>query len=194
VFVASICLCSAQKNYNPLPPQVAFISNGKFTGTLRTQFGTFVTKGTIDYLAAANPGDTEYEQREVVLEFGLETTSTWEVETKDQIDTYEMTDLADTCLHQTFTETDGTYPQCTAWTQNRNGAYLQNCTIYYSSVDVADLSVAVVLSAKNQLVSYNDQIILFGQFVEGETVTMTEQGSVAPVPSDFPIPPECTSS
>jgi len=186
--LACVTLCVGQKNYNPLPPQVAFISKGKFTGTFRTGLGTLVTSGSIDYLAGA----TEYEHRTVILEFGLETTDTWEVETSAQIDTWEVADVVpDTCLHQTFSESDGTYPQCTAWTVNGLGVYFQNCTIFFDAVSVADLSVAVVLNAQNQLVSYNDQIKILGQFVEGETVTMNEQGNSPPSPSDFGRPSLC---
>jgi len=194
LIVVLIAICSAQKNYNPLPPEVAFISGGKFTGSLRTPVGSLLTKGSIDYLAAAKPGDTEYEKREVVLEFGLETTKTWEVETTHQIDTWEISDLfPDNCLHQTFDEESGMYPECNAWTRNAFGAYVQNCTIYWGPADLADLSIAVVLSSNNQLVTYNDQIVLIGQFVESESVTMTEQGSTPPTPSDFIRPSVCNS-
>jgi len=195
LLVLAVAICCAQKNYNPLPPQVAFISSGQLVGTIRTNIGSLPTKGSISYLAAVNPGDTEYEKREVIIEFGLEQTNTWEVETNSQIDTWEITNIdPTTCFHQTFDEASGTYPQCTAWTKTPGGQYLQNCTISLDSIQLADLSVAVVLSDKNQLVSYNDQIMAFGQFVEGETVTMTQQGSTPPSPSDFTRPSACDGS
>jgi len=185
-------VCSAQKNYNPLPPQVQFISDGKFVGTLRTQVGSLPTRGSIVYLAGKNDGDTEYEKREVILEFGLEQTNTWEVETPEKIDTWEVASIdPETCFHQTFSEGDGSYPDCTPWLVDSRGVFFQNCTIHWDIVDVADLSVAVVLSPTNQLVEYHDQIFLLGQFVEGETVRMASQGTAPPSPSDFARPSVC---
>jgi len=191
LLVAQICV--AQRNYNPLPPQVRFVSNAQFTGALRTPLGTFPTTGSMSYLAASSPGGTEYEKREIVVEFGLEQTNTWEVETQQQIDLWEITSLIpDTCLHQTYGDNDGTYPDCTPWSQNPQGAWIQNCTISIG-IRLADLSVAVVLSPSNLLQSYNDQIFLLGNFFEGETVTVHSQGTTAPMPADFTRPSICDS-
>jgi len=189
LLVAQICV--AQNNYNPLPPQVKFVSNAQFSGTLRTPLGSFPTTGTLSYLSAAQTGGTEYEKREVIVEFGLEQTNTWEVETQAQIDTWEISSLIpDVCFHQTFDQGSGTYPECTPWTQNSQGAYIQNCSIAYG-IRLADLSVAVLLNSASQLHTYHDQIFLLGNFVEGETVLVGMQGSSPLEPPAFNRPSSC---
>jgi len=187
---------SAQKNYNPLPPQVAFISNGRFRGTIRSQFGELQTRGHIAYLAGKTPADFEYERRELQVDLIggiIEITNTWEVETPSKIDTWEITSvLPDDCFLQTFAGEQ--FPTCDPWVRTSEGLYLQNCTIFLDGIDLAHLSIAVVLSASNQLVSYTDSITLVGEFIESETLYMESQGSVPPTVVDFTRPSICNSA
>src|SRR5262249_20025232 len=50
----------------PLPPQVRFISNGKFTGTLQTEGVTLPITGTLAYLT----GDIQYLKLQVSFDTG----------------------------------------------------------------------------------------------------------------------------
>jgi len=78
----------AQQNFNPLPPQVRFISNGKFTGTLQTRRlpHPLPITGTIAYLT----GDIEYEKISVDTPRDIPITSnTWLKQTSTDINEWE---------------------------------------------------------------------------------------------------------
>ena len=199
VTLVALCFSAAparaQQNYNPLPPQVAFISNGKFTGTLQIQGnGPFPIKGSIAYLT----GDIEYLRISVVTETGQQLTSdSWEVETTTVINEWEVpvSTFPTTCLNEVLT--GASYPQCTPWTPTnvKMHIYSQECTVTAQG-NKTTLKSSAQLSSDNKLVKLQLNANSTGDNSQGTdflTITMTSQGTTPPVPSDFNRPNICNA-
>jgi hypothetical protein len=193
----------AQQNFNPLPPQVAFISNGKYTGTLRIQgvnAPPLQFTGSIAYLT----GDIEYEHISVdptaaQLPTGvpLITSDTWLVETATAINEWEIVST-----FPNICRTEVLSPQCNAWSRTPRGIYVQTCTVTEQGKQTT-LEKAVQLSTDNKLVQYSETATIdlnlgalgLVPLVEsGITITMTSQGTTPPVPSDFNRPSICPAA
>jgi hypothetical protein len=76
------------QTFTPLPPQVAFISNGKYTGTLIVDGKTMPITGAIEYLT----GDIHYLKIEVDPTTGAQliTSDTWLTQTATAIKQWEI--------------------------------------------------------------------------------------------------------
>ena len=193
----------AQKNFNPLPPQVAFISNGKFTGTLNQGNGPLPITGTIAYLT----GQIQYEKISVVPEGTQIISNSWLVETQQSINQWAIVSTSpNTCRQEVLS--GASYPQCNAWGRTPRGLYVQKCTVTAQG-NKTTFEKAVQLSSDNKLVQYSEYAIvedengnsqgnliqlkdvLTGDVIfvtQALTVTMTSQGTTPPVPSDFVDP------
>jgi hypothetical protein len=196
----------AQKNFNPLPPQVAFISNGKFTGTLNQGNGPLPITGTIAYLT----GQIQYEKISVVPEGTQIISNSWLVETQQSINQWAIVSTSpNTCRQEVLS--GASYPQCNAWGRTPRGLYVQKCTVTAQG-NKTTFEKAVQLSSDNKLVQYSEYAIvedengnsqgnliqlkdvLTGDVIfvtQALTVTMTSQGTQPPVPSDFNRPSIC---
>jgi hypothetical protein len=196
----------AQQNFNPLPPQVKFISNGKFTGTLKTQGNTLPLIGKIAYLT----GDIAYLKIEVdPTGAQLITSDTWLVETNQSINEWEIVSTSpNTCRQEVLS------PRCTAWARTPRGLYFQKCTVTAQG-NKTSLQNVVTLTPDNKLVQMsqsatvededgntqgtfpvNDPLSLTGGVIfvtDILTITMTEQGTTPPVPADFNRPDICNA-
>jgi len=200
----------AQQNFIPLPPQVAFISSGKFTGTLKTQGNTLPLIGKIAYLT----GDIVYEKIEVdPTGAQLITSNSWLVQTNQSINEWEIVSTSpNTCRQEVLS--GKSYPQCTPWARTPRGIYVQKCTVTAQG-NKTTLETAVQLSTDNKLVQMSqsatvededgntqgtfpvqDPLSLTGGVINVTdvlTITMTSQGTTPPVPSDFNRPDICNA-
>jgi hypothetical protein len=94
------------------------------------------------------------------------------------------------------------FPQCTAWTRNFQGAWLQECTVTAQG-NKTTLDSSVTLDNTNQLVALQENATIKGEnnnsqanesdITNSITITMTSQGNTAPVPSDFNLPSICNA-
>ena len=194
------------QNFTPLPPQVKFIKDGKFTGTLLIEGKTLPITGAIDYLT----GDTQYLKMSVDREGQLITSDTWLKQTSTAINQWEIVSTdPTTCRKEVLS--GASYPQCNAWSRNSNGLYVQKCTVTAQG-NKTTLDRVVQLSSDNQLVQMTENATITGEngnspsnltpvinplgppgsfiFVtDSLTITMTEQGTVPPTPPMSPIYP-----
>jgi len=206
------------QNFTPLPPQVKFIKDGKFTGTLLIEGKTLPITGAIDYLT----GDTQYLKISVDREGQLITSDTWLKQTSTAINQWEIVSTdPTTCRKEVLS--GASYPQCNAWSRNSNGLYVQKCTVTAQG-NKTTLDRVVQLSSDNQLVQMTENATITGEngnspsnltpvinplgppgsfiFVtDSLTITMTEQGTVPPIPpnvpnlpSPFNLPSICNAS
>jgi hypothetical protein len=148
----------AQQNFNPLPPQVAFINNGKYTGTLLIEGKTLPITGTLAFLA----GVTEYLHISVDTEGQLITSDTWEILSPTPvINEWEIVSTdPTTCRKEVLS--GASFPQCTAWSRNARGVYYQKCTVTAQG-NKATSDTAVVLSSDNKLVSLREDTTITGE-------------------------------
>lgn len=183
----------------PLPPQVAFISNGKYTGTLQFQGNTQPITGTLAYLT----GSTEYLKISVDTEGQQITSNSWLVLIPTVINEWEIVStFPNTCRKEVLS--GASYPQCTAWTRTPRGLYSLQCTVTAQG-NKATLDFLVQLSADNKLVQMVEKATITGENDNSQgneesdtttnsiTITMTEQGTTPPVPSDFNRPSICNA-
>jgi len=206
------------QNFTPLPPQAKFIKDGKFTGTLLIEGKTLPITGAIDYLT----GDTQYLKISVNREGQLITSDTWLKQTSTAINQWEIVSTdPTTCRKEVLS--GASYPQCNAWSRNSNGLYVQKCTVTAQG-NKTTLDRVVQLSSDNQLVQMTENATITGEngnspsnlspvinplgppgsfiFVtDSLTITMTEQGTVPPIPpnvpnlpSPFNLPSICNAS
>ena len=206
------------QNFTPLPPQVKFIKDGKFTGTLLIEGKTLPITGAIDYLT----GDTQYLKISVDREGQLITSDTWLKQTSTAINQWEIVSTdPTTCRKEVLS--GASYPKCNAWSRNSNGLYVQKCTVTAQG-NKTTLDRVVQLSSDNQLVQMTENATITGEngnspsnltpvinplgppgsfiFVtDSLTITMTEQGTVPPtppnvpnLPSPFNLPSICNAS
>jgi hypothetical protein len=209
VTLVALCLSAAparaQANFNPLPPQVAFISVGKFSATLKTKGNSLPLTGSIAYLT----GDIAYEKISVdPTGAQLITSDTWLVLTSQSINEWEIVStFPNTCRQEVLS------PKCTGWARTPRGIYVQKCTVTAQG-NKTTLNFAVQLSSNNKLVQMSEtstiedengntqgnlipvKDVLTGDviFVTNSLVlTMTSQGTTPPVPSDFNRPDICNA-
>jgi hypothetical protein len=177
----------AQQNFSPLPPQVGFISNGKYTGTLQIQGLTLPITGTLAYLA----GGTEYLHISVNTE-GMITSDTWQETVPTVINEWEILSIfPTTCVKEVLSGTS--FPQCTAWSRNTQGMYSQECTVTAQG-NKATLDRLATLSGDNKLVNLQENATININEIDvtaSINITMTEQGTTPPTPSDFNRPGIC---
>jgi len=193
------------QNFTPLPPQVKFIKDGKFTGTLQ-KFRLphpLPIQGTIAYLT----GDIEYMKISVDTH-GPITSNTWLIQTSTDINEWETVSTFQTSCRQEVLSGDS-YPQCTAWARTPRGLYVQKCTVTAQG-NKTTLDRVVQLSSDNKLVQVleyaNDnsqgELIPVKDLLTGDDIfvtdvlkiTMTSQGTTPPVPADFNRPDICNAS
>jgi hypothetical protein len=178
----------AQITIPPLPPEVKFISNGKYTGTLQTLGITLPIKGTLAYLT----GDTQYIKLEVSVDIlGQQITRDSSVtNTPTAINEWEIVSTdPTTCQEEVLS--GASYPQCTAWSRTPRGLYISECTVTVQG-NKATLDFSVQLSSDNKLVQMSQNTTI-GGMTDTITVTMTEQGTTPPIPSDFNPPSICSA-
>jgi hypothetical protein len=178
----------AQNILPPLPPQVTFISNGKYTGTLQTLGITLPITGTLAYLT----GDIQYSKLQVSVDIlGQQITRDSSVtSTQTAINEWETVSTdPTTCQKEVLS--GASYPQCTAWSRNPQGLYISNCTVTVQGKE-ATLDFKVQLSSDNKLVQMRQNTTI-GGVMDSITITMTEQGTTPPIPSDFNPPSICSA-
>ena len=175
----------------PFPPQVTFISNGKYTGTLQTHGVTQPITGTLQYLS----GDTQYIKLQVSFDNpgGHQITrDSWVISTPNvtpaAITECDIASTDPTTCRKDVLSGDS-YPQCTAWSRTPRGLYISECTVTVLG-DQATFDFTVQLSADNQLVQLKENITI-GSKTDTINITMTSQGTTPPVPSDFNRPSIC---
>jgi hypothetical protein len=95
----------------PVPPQVKFISNGQYDGTLQIQGNTVPITGTIEYLTTA----TTHNLKILIDPEGQQPHQSWVVQNSTAIDEWEIVNPTDpkTCRMKVLS--GDSYPQCTAW-------------------------------------------------------------------------------
>ena len=180
----------------PFPPQVSFISNGKYKGTLRTQGMTLPITGTLDYLAGTN-----IYLHVSVDTGGLQNTSdSWLTSTATVINEWETVSTDPTTCRKEVLSGDS-YPQCTAWNRTPSNTYSLECTFTVQGRK-ATLDFLAVLSPDNKLVQLkenatiwivDDKFWKWAAVTDSVTIIMTEQGTTPPVPSDFDLPSICNT-
>jgi hypothetical protein len=183
------------QSFTPLPPQVAFISNGKYTGTLETQGMTLPITGTVAYLT----GQINYLKISVDTGGQQITSNSWVITTPTVINKWEIVSTHPTTCRTKVLSGDS-YPQCTAWSET-NGIWSRECTVTAQG-NKTTLNFLARLSPNNQLVSLQE-IATLGEndnsqgnetdLVDSVTITMTSQGTTPPVPSDFNRPSICNA-
>jgi len=184
----------------PFPPQVRFISNGKYKGTLQTQGMTLPITGTLEYLA----GDTDYLHVSVDTREQQITSDSWVTSTATVIPTvineWETVSTDPTTCRKEVLSGDS-YPECTAWNRTPSNTYSLECTVTVQG-NKATLDFLAVLSADNQLVQLkenatiwfvDDKLWKWAAVKDSVTIIMTEQGTTPPAPSDFDLPSICNA-
>jgi hypothetical protein len=183
------------QTFTPLPPQVAFISNGKYTGTLQIQGKTLPITGTLAYLTGA----TEYLHISVDTEGQQITSNSWLTVIPTVINEWEIVSTFPTTCRKEVLSGDS-YPQCTAWNRTPRGLYSLECTVTAQG-NKATLDILAQLNNSNQLVQLQENIKGENDNSQGNesdmtdsiTITMTEQGTTPPVLSDFNRPSICNA-
>jgi hypothetical protein len=198
------------------PPEVTFIADGKYTGTLVIDGKTMPITGSIAYLVS---GPTRYLHISVDTEGQLITSDTWLVQTATAINQWEIVSTdPTTCRKEVLSEKS--YPQCSTfvgggWPRTQRGVYVLQCpkpaTVQGNKVTLQSIAT---LSPTNQLVSMQQDITITGQNGDSPSnltpvftgplgtvlvtssilITMTEQGTTPPIPSDFNRPDICNAS
>jgi hypothetical protein len=197
--------CGAPSLFS-FPPQVAFISNGQYEGTLQSQGITLPITGTLQYLT----GQLEHIKLHVSVDTGNQqiTSDSWVTRTPTVINEWEILSTDPTTCRKEVLSGDS-YPRCTAWNRTPTGAYSLECTVTVLG-NKATLDVLADLSDDNKLVQLQqntaisditDPISAITDSVSGITgitgltdsitIIMTEQGTTPPVPSDFDLPSIC---
>jgi len=211
VTLVALCFSAAparaQQNFSPLPPQVAFISDGKFTATLDQGNGPLPLTGSIAYLT----GQIQYEKISVDTEGQLITSNSWLVQTNQSINQWEIVStFPNTCRQEVLS--GASYPQCTAWARTPRGIYVQKCTVTAQG-NKTTLENVVQLSTDNKLVQMTEYTTVEDENGDSQgnlikvkpdpltggvifvsdilRITMTSQGTTPPVPSDFNRPDIC---
>ena len=172
------------QTFTPLPPQVKFIGNGKYTGTLQTQGLTLPITGTLEYLA----GQIDYLHISVDTE-GQITSNSWLTVIPTVINEWEIVStFPRTCRKEVLS--GASYPQCTAWSQT--GPHSLECTVKAQD-NKATLNIFALLSAANQLVALQENTTIKGEndnsqgnesdITNSFTITMTEQGTTPQYPA-----------
>ncbi|HKE24994.1 MAG TPA: hypothetical protein VKB88_21685 [Bryobacteraceae bacterium] len=173
----------------PFPPQVQFISNGKYTGTLQTHGMTMPITGTLDYLSGA----TQYTKLQVSFDNpgGKEITrDSWVIITPADITECDIVSTDPTTCRKEVLSGDS-YPQCTGWSVTPRGVWISECTVTALG-DQATFDFSAVLSTDNKLVQLKENITI-GGMTDSIAITMTEQGTTPPLPSDFNRPSICST-
>jgi hypothetical protein len=187
------------QTFTPLPPQVAFISNGKYTGTLQIQGKTLPITGTLAYLTGA----TEYLHISVDTEGQQITSNSWLTVIPTVINEWEIVSTFPTTCRKEVLSGDS-YPQCTAWNRTPRGLYSLECTVTAQG-NKATLDILAQLNNSNQLVQLQENIKGENDNSQGNesdmtdsiTITMTEQGTTPQYPATsivqaFATPPTAT--
>jgi len=71
------------------------------------------------------------------------------------------------------------------------GIYISECTVTVQG-DQATFDFKAQLTADNKLAQLSE-IITIGGMTDSLTITMTEQGTTPPIPSDFNLPSSCST-
>jgi hypothetical protein len=168
------------------PPQVVFISNGQYSGTLQSQGVTLPITGTLAYLS----GSTQYIKLGVSGDIGGQptTSDSWVTTTPTVINEWDIlsTDPT-TCREKVFS--GDSYPQCSAWSRTPDGPYALECTVTVQG-NQATLEILASLSADNKLVQLQENTTISG-VTDSITINMTDQGTTPPALSDFDLPSIC---
>jgi len=168
------------------PPQLAFVSNGKYEGSLQTQGLTLPITGTLAYLT----GSIDYFKLHVSVDIGGQqiTTDSWETITPTVINEWEIVSTDPRKCRKEVLSGDS-YPQCTAWDETANETYSLECTITVQG-NKATLDILTDLSADNKLVQQQEDTTI-GGMTDSIAIMMTEQGNTPPIPGDFALPSIC---
>lgn len=154
------------------PPQVAFISNGQYTGTLQTQGMTLPITGTLAYLS----GSSQLIKLDVSPDTGGQqiTSDSWVTSTPTVIDEWQIVSTdPTTCRKEVLSR--GLYPQCTAWNLTASNTWSLECTVTAQG-NKGTLDISAVLNLENKLVQWQEDTTISGM-TESITVIMTEQGN-----------------
>jgi hypothetical protein len=198
--VGTLCGSGCGLSLLSFPPQVQFISNGKYTGTLQTPEITLPITGTLAYLT----GEMDYIKLHVSVDTGGQqiTNDSWVTRTPTVINEWEIVSTDPTTCRKEVLSGDS-YPQCTAWNRMPRGIYSLECTVSVLG-NRATLDILAHLSTDNKLVQLQQSTTItsngFGSaateyhyhwFRGSITIIMTSQGTTPPVPSDFDPPSIC---
>jgi hypothetical protein len=176
------------------PPQIEFISNGKYKGTLQTRGMTLPITGTLEYLS----GETDY--LHVSVDTGIQRISSdsWVTGTATVIPTvineWETVSTEPTACRKEVLS-GGSYPQCTAWKRTPSNAYALECTVTAQG-SKAILDFMAVLSNDNKLIQWQEiyrREIFHRVMIDSVTINMTEQGTTPPALSVFDLPSICNA-
>jgi hypothetical protein len=180
----------------PFPPQVTFISNGKYKGTLQTQGMTLPITGTLEYLS----GNSQLTHVSVDTGGQQITSDSWVTSTPTVINEWEIVSTdPTTCRKEVLS--GGSYPQCTAWNRTPSGTYSLECTVTVQG-NKATLDILAMLSPDNKLVQLQENTTIGendnsqdneSSITNSITIIMTEQGNTPPTPSDFELPSICNA-
>ncbi len=202
--VGMLCVsgCDAPSLFS-FPPQVRFINNGRYEGTLQTRGISLPITGTLLYLS----GEVEYVKLHVSAGTGKQqiTSDSWVTRTPTVITEWEIVSTDPNNCRKEVLSGDS-YPQCGPWTRTPTGLFALECTVTMLG-DEATLKVSADLSNDNQLIQLEQDTTISGiadsisavtgltpSTTDSITIKMTEQGTTPPVPSDFNLPSICPAS
>jgi hypothetical protein len=216
VTLVAFCFSAAParaQNFTPIPPVVAFISNGKFTGTLVIEGKTLPITGSIAYLVS---GPTRYLHISVDTEGQLITSDTWLVQTATAINEWEIVSTdPTTCRKEVLS--GKSIPQCDGpWAATPRHVWVQQFCTATVQGNKATLEEVAQTTASNQLALLQEGITITGQngdspsnltpvptptgilgtvlVTSSFTLNITSQDTTQPVPSDFTPPSICNAS
>jgi len=150
---------------------------------------TMPITGTLDYLSGA----TQYTKLQVSFDNpgGKEITrDSWVIITPADITECDIVSTDPTTCRKEVLSGDS-YPQCTGWSVTPRGVWISECTVTALG-DQATFDFSAVLSTDNKLVQLKENITI-GGMTDSIAITMTEQGTTPPLPSDFNRPSICST-
>jgi hypothetical protein len=159
---------------------------------------TLPITGTLIYLS----GNSQLMKLHVSVGTGGQqiTSDSWVTTTSTVINQWEIASTDPTTCQKEVLSGDS-YPRCTPWQLTPRGIWSLECTVTAQG-NKATLGMLAVLSSDNKLVSLQENTPIGGidSRIENEqsatdsiTITMTEQGTTPPVPSDFDLPSICNA-
>ncbi len=169
------------------PPQMEFIGNGQYNGTLQTQGMTLPITGTLAYLS----GSTQYFTLHVSVDAGGQpiTSDWWETITPTVVTEWQIVSTDPTTCRKKVLS-GASYPQCTGWNRTPSSAYSNECTVTVRG-NQATFDILAALSVANKLVQQQENTTISGM-TDSITIDMTEQGNTPPPLSDFDLPGICS--
>jgi hypothetical protein len=148
---------------------------------------TMPITGTLEYLS----GDTTNTKLQVSFDNpgGQQITrDSWVIITPADITECDIVSTDPTTCRKEVLSGDS-YPQCTGWSRTPRGVYISECTVTVLG-DQATFDFSATLTPDNKLVQMKENITI-GGMTDTITITMSEQGTTPPIPSDFDRPSIC---